>query len=148
VFLVDTSVWIAQTFAAHPNHVAAAAALAQATEQQPALFCRATQQSFLRLVSTPAIFQRYGVMGITNEDALAMLERFLALSNVAYRDEPAGLVPQWHQLARRRDAAPKVWMDAYLAAFAMAADLTLVTLDADFHQYAAAGLKAQVLAGS
>jgi toxin-antitoxin system PIN domain toxin len=139
---------MAQAFAAHPNHAAARGALTQATQQQPAVFCRATQQSFLRLVSTPAIFQRYGVSGITNEDALAMLDQLLALSSVAYRDEPAGLVPLWHQFARRRDAAPKVWMDAYLAAFAIAADLTLTTLDADFRQYEPAGLKLQLVAGS
>jgi uncharacterized protein len=141
VFLVDTSVWIAQTFDSH----AASGALAAATHEQPAVFCRATQQSFLRLISTPALLQLYGATGLTNDDALAMLERLMTRSGVVYRDEPGGLVPLWHQFARRNTASPKLWMDAYLAAFAISGSFTMTTLDADFRQFEPAGLKLQLL---
>ena len=50
------------------------------------------------------------------------------------------LVPLWHRLAARDTASPKVWMDAYLAAFAMNARLRLVTLDQDFKAFEAQGL--------
>ena len=145
MFLIDTSVWIAQAFSAHPDHAAARAALDPATRDRPAAFCRATEQSFLRLVSTPAVQQRYGMMGITNEDALAMLEKMLALPGVAFRAEPEAIAPLWHELARRRTASPKVWMDAYLAAFAIAAGLTMISLDADFRKYEPMGLSLQLL---
>lgn len=39
----------------------------------------------------------------------------------------------------------KVWMDAYLAAFAIRAGLSLATLDADFHRFEAAGLQLRLL---
>jgi hypothetical protein len=41
----------------------------------------------------------------------------------------------WTQHALRPTASPKLWMDAYLAAFARAAGYTLVTTDAAFRQF-------------
>lgn len=70
--------------------------------------------------------------GLTNRDALDSLNRFQSSPRVAFRTEPEGLVPLWHQLAVRPAASPRVWMDAYLAAFAIAAGLMLITLDRDF----------------
>ncbi len=82
---------------------------------------------------------------VTNEDALLMLEKLLMSPTVVFRDEPEGLVPLWHRLARRKTASPKVWMDAYLAAFAIAGGLKLITLDADFRQFESAGLALELL---
>jgi predicted nucleic acid-binding protein len=42
-------------------------------------------------------------------------------------------------------AAPKRWMDAYLAAFAITADLSLISLDQDFRQFEPEGLRLQLL---
>ena len=47
--LLDVSVWLAAGFAAHPAHGAARRVLDQVSADEPALWCRATQQSFLRL---------------------------------------------------------------------------------------------------
>jgi toxin-antitoxin system PIN domain toxin len=143
--LVDTNVWIALTFDSHPGHQAATAAIAAATENRPAVFCRATQQSFLRLVSTPALTRQYGAGGMTNDDALELLDRFMAAPIVAYQDEPAGLFPLWRSLAARPTAGPRVWMDAYLAAFAIAGGLQIMTLDHDFMSFAHAGLDLLIL---
>jgi predicted nucleic acid-binding protein len=49
-------------------------------------------------------------------------------------------VALWHRLAKRDTASPKVWMDAYLAAFAISSGLCFVTLDDDFKTYEAQGL--------
>lgn len=68
----------------------------------------------------------------------------MASPSVAYRDEPAGLVPLWHRLAALHSASPKVWMDAYLAAFASAGELQMVTLDQAFSQFA--GVSVTILA--
>ena len=72
--LLDVNVWVAAAFAAHPAHQSAQAVLLQDTPAAPALFCRATKQSFLRLVSTPAICTTYQAASITNQDGLAALE--------------------------------------------------------------------------
>jgi len=44
--LFDTNIWIAAVFTTHPCHALAQQALRQATPGEPAVFCRATQQSF------------------------------------------------------------------------------------------------------
>jgi toxin-antitoxin system PIN domain toxin len=138
--LIDINVWIAATFPTHPCHQKAQQPLARATPAAPAVFCRTTQQGFLRLASNPAQLKAYGAVGLTNRDALVALNAFLALPQVCERAEPPGLVPLWHRLATRDTASPKVWMDAYLAAFAIHAGLRLVTLDQDFKSFVAQGL--------
>ena len=44
-------------------------------------------------------------------------------------DEPSGLEARFRTLTRLRNPAAKDWADSYLAAFAAAAQLTLVTFD-------------------
>ena len=138
--LLDVNVWLAAAFPAHPAHHNAQAVLLGATPAAPALFCRATQQSFLRLVSTPAIFSAYRSDPITNRDALHALAAFAALPQVDQIDEPSGLEPLWWRLAGLAEPAPKRWMDAYLAAFAISGSLRLISLDRDFQQFIEAGL--------
>ena len=106
----------------------------------PACFCRSTEQSFLRLISTPVVFRSYSTGVITNADALQVLAKQLANPAVGFREEPTGLSTLWPSLAGSPTASPKVWMDAYLAAFAIKGDLTLVTLDRDFAAFEKHGL--------
>jgi toxin-antitoxin system PIN domain toxin len=134
-------VWIAAIFTTHPFHEQAQTALHDATPAVPAVFCRSTQQSVLRLASTPALLKAYGAEGLTNRDALVALDALLALPQVCEREEPPGTVALWHRLAGRDTASPKVWVDAYLAAFAISSRLRFVTLDSDFKTYEAQGLE-------
>jgi toxin-antitoxin system PIN domain toxin len=138
--LFDTNVWLAALFTTHPFHAQAQQALQNASASAPALWCRATEQSFLRLATTPALLTAYGAQGMNNRDALHALDALQALPQVSTLDEAPGTLAQWRQLAARDTASPKVWMDAYLAAFAMAGGLRLVTLDRDFKQFAPQGL--------
>ena len=138
--LFDTNVWLAAVFTTHPFHQTAQKKLQQATPAEPAVFCRSTQQSFLRLASTPTLLKAYGATGLTNCDALVALGALLALPQVCEREEPPGTPALWHSLASHNTASPKVWMDAYLAAFAIGGGLRMVTLDQDFRNFAAHGL--------
>lgn len=138
--LIDTSVWVALAFDAHPAHEIAVASFGGMTSSEPAVFCRSTQQSFLRLSTTPRILHHYGAEAVDNSTALESLRRFLGHSSVAFREESPGLEPIWHQLAERSTVSPKVWMDAYLAAFAISGGLRLITLDKDFKSFVGAGL--------
>lgn len=138
--LFDTNVWLAAVFPSHPFHATAQHMLQQTSAAQPAVWCRATQQSFLRLATTPALLKAYGAEGMTNRDALYALDAFQALPQVTFQDEPPGLFALWRTLAGLPSASPKVWMDAYLAAFAMAGGLRMATLDADFKAYVPSGL--------
>lgn len=144
--LFDANVWIALAFDAHPNHAAAVEAFRLQTPERPACFCRATEQSFLRLASTPAILRLCNASGLTNLDALAMFEGFMSSAVVEYRNESEGTVALWHRFAARPTASPQIWMDAYLAAFAITGGLKLVTFDSGFSQYE--GLDPTILVGA
>jgi toxin-antitoxin system PIN domain toxin len=147
-FLFDSNLWVALAFEDHPTHDLAQQALARATVSRPACFCRSTELSFLRLASTPALHRMYGASTATNEDVLRTYESFTSHPAVAWREEPAGIASHWPKLASRTTASPKVWMDAYLAAFAIAGDLTLVTADADFKGFTRSGLTLHLIEAS
>lgn len=143
--LVDSSVWLAAVFPQHPHHVRAQEELSIATPLAPAVFCRATQQRFLRLITTPQILRAYAVEAMTNRSAWKTFELLRAHSSIVVHDEPPGTVALWHRLAAGDTASPKVWMDAYLAAFAISGGLSVVTLDRDFKRYEAHGLGLRLL---
>lgn len=50
-------------------------------------------------------------------------------------DEPAGLEAHWRTYAARESASPKLWMDAYLAAFAISDGYRMVTTDTAYRQF-------------
>lgn len=143
--LVDSSVWLAAVFPQHPHHARAQEELSIATPLAPAAFCRATQQHFLRLITTPQILRAYAVEAMTNRSAWKTFELLRAHPSIAMHDEPPGAVALWHRLAAGDTASPKVWMDAYLAAFAISGGLSFVTLDRDFKRYEAHGLRLRLL---
>ena len=71
--LFDSNVWLALTFSAHPHHSLAKQVFDAVTEESPACFCRATQQSFLRLATTPTMLRAYGAEGFTHQDAVSLI---------------------------------------------------------------------------
>lgn len=142
---VDSNVWLALTFSAHPHHALAKKLYAEASAENPACFCRATQQSFLRLATTPVLLHAYGAEGFTNQDAAKLIQTLSGLPAVSTLEEPSGLESRWLELAGLSSASPKVWMDAYLAAFAILHDAEFVTLDRDFQNFAKDGLKLRLL---
>ena len=87
----------------------------------------------------------YGAQGMTNRDALAALKALLALPQVREQEEPPGMATLWHQLAAQDTASPKVWMDAYLASFAIAGQLRFVTIDKDFKPFVKHGLNLELM---
>ncbi len=143
--LFDSNVWLALTFSAHPHHALAKAIFAEASTENPTCFCRATQQSFLRLATTPVLLKTYGAEGFTNLDAAELFTTLTGLSTVSNLGEPAGIESRWLELAGISSASPRVWMDAYLAAFAILHDAEFVTLDRDFSNFENEGLRLRLL---
>lgn len=82
---------------------------------------------------------------MTNERAWAKNQEMLALPQVVWLAEPPGLEAEWKRCGGLATRAPKVWMDAYLAAFAIAGDLEFLTRDRDFTQFAQHGLRLKLL---
>jgi predicted nucleic acid-binding protein len=56
-------------------------------------------------------------------------DRLFEDDRVALLPEPDAVEPKFRELSRSGLASPKVWADAYLAAFAMQYGGTLVTFD-------------------
>jgi uncharacterized protein len=132
--LADSNIWLALALSKHGFHAAARAWLAGRAPRE-ALFCRATQQSFLRLLTTAAVLAPYGIPPLSNKAAWSVYEGFLADERIAWVEEPRGLEASWKKLAAGSKASPKLWMDAYLAAFALAGGHQLVTTDKAFKQF-------------
>jgi len=136
VHLCDSNVWLALALSKHAHHAAARDWLDTIDEPGSVLFCRATQQSFLRLLTNASVRRPYGNPPLTNRQAWKAYEALLADDRIVLRaEEPAALEKRWTELALRDDASPKLWMDAYLAGFALAAGLRMITTDAAFRQF-------------
>jgi len=144
--LCDTNVWLALALSGHVHHELSRAWLDTIDEPCAVHFCRSTQQSFLRLLTNRTVLGAYGRPPLTNDEAWAAYAAFLGDDRIVLTDcEPEGIEAQWRVFAVRDVAAPKVWMDAYLAAFALTGGFELVTIDADFTQYS--GLRLNLLTG-
>lgn len=134
--LCDGNVWLALALSGHVHQYVAAEWLEGVAGPESILFCRATQQTLLRLLTNRAVLAPYGNPPLTNSEAWAVYEALLADDRIAMRtEEPTALEARWRKLAVRDTASPKLWMDAYLAAFASAAGCRMVTTDAAFKQF-------------
>ena len=133
--LADSNVWLALALSKHEFHSAARKWLARQSPREAALFCRSTQQSFLRLLTTTAVLAPYGIPALSNKAAWSVYEGFLADERIAWAEEPRGLESPWKKLAGGSKASPKLWMDAYLAAFAISGGYQLVTTDMAFKHF-------------
>jgi len=122
----DVNVWLALTHEIHPQH-------RQATEWDGALrsdvvlsFCRFTQLGLLRLLTNQSAM---GADVLTQTDAWTVYDAFLATDRARFIDEPAGIDPLFRIHTKRDEVSTKQWADGYLAAFAIAARMPLVTFD-------------------
>lgn len=62
-------------------------------------------------------------------------DQLLVDSRFRFCSEPEGVTEFWRALCPPKMVAPKKWTDAYLAAFAIAAGMQLVTLDRGFREF-------------
>jgi len=136
MILCDTNVWLALALSGHGHHSATRSWLETVDDPGAIRFCRATQQSLLRLLTNTAVLAPYGRPPLTNAQAWTVYEAFMADDRITFQNgEPASTETRWIQFARRDTASPKLWMHAYLAAFASAGGLTMVTTDTAFRQF-------------
>ena len=141
--LPDTNLWLALTLSGHTHHAAAKAWLNRETKHDNLFFCRSTQQSFLRLLTTAGVLAVYGIEPLSNAEAWNVYEAFIADERILFQAEPAHIDRIWKNLAARKTSSPKLWTDAYLAAFAIALGAQLVTTDKAFTQFP--GLDVEVI---
>jgi len=122
---LDSNVWLALLWSRH-SHADQARVWFQQSSEEQFFFCRFTQLTVLRLLTTKQIMGRDTQ---TMADAWRLWDTIWADTRVAYLAEPEGLEVEFRIHSRLKMSTPKVWGDAYLLAFATTADLRLVTFD-------------------
>jgi toxin-antitoxin system PIN domain toxin len=122
--LVDVNVWLAAVWARHAQHAAAKRWIDE--QDADLVFCRLTEMALLRLTSNPAVTGRDAR---TRRQAWDLVLKLQADPRVRFVAEPPGLAPLWIAFSKRDDRSHLLWTGDYLAAFALAAGLALVTLD-------------------
>jgi toxin-antitoxin system PIN domain toxin len=135
VILLDTNVWLALVLSKHQFHNSVRNWLLAQSRRSSIAFCRATQHSFLRLLTTDAVTRLYDLAPMTNQAAREIYDSLVADGRIYWLPEPDDLEKQWRSLSRRGASSPKLWMDAYLAAFAITGKLQLLTTDRAFQQF-------------
>lgn len=120
------NVWFALAHEIHPHHKLAIAWERSLPADAVLVFCRFTQLGLLRLLTNSAAMQ---ADVLTQAEAWKAFDTLLRLSTARMLDEPRGTEAIFRKRSDREEVSTKHWADAYLAAFAEAAGLTLVTFD-------------------
>jgi hypothetical protein len=131
VDLVDVNVWLALGFADHPHHERARRYWYEESGRELA-FCRITALGFLRLSTHPTVM---GGRPLTVAEAWRAYGAFRELPEVILAAEPLGCESLLEGWAVGPRPSRRGWTDAYLAAFARAGGLRLVTFDSDFSRF-------------
>ena len=124
-YLPDINVWLAFVSPRHIHHAVARDWL-QGIDRDSISFCRITQMGFLRLLTNKKVM---GIDVISQSKAWETYDAIQKDSRVTFLNEPSGLEEIWRAMTQHRTPATRVWTDAYLAAFAKARELTLISLD-------------------
>lgn len=131
--LCDSNFFLALAIDSHSHHPAAVRWLEAQREEPLLYFCRATQTSFLRIL-TVSEWLKENVF--KNDQAISAYEELRSDSRIGFLEtEPPGLERQWLAYAGTSKPAPKRWMDAYLAAFARCSALPFLTFDRGFREF-------------
>jgi toxin-antitoxin system PIN domain toxin len=126
MFLPDVNVLLALAFEAHEHHPVAKRWFQTV---DACATCRMTQSAFLRLATNPALF---GSEALTLAEAWSCYDALAEDERFSYALEPLGLEHLWRRLTMAQTYSPKFWNDRYLASFAMAGGMTLVSFDTAF----------------
>lgn len=89
-------------------------------------FCRITQLGLLRLLTNESAMDKDV---LTQSEAWRVFDAFVANPANRMMDEPRGIDSAFRRHTDRSESSTKQWADGYLAAFAEAAGITLVTFD-------------------
>lgn len=126
--LPDINVWLAFSVADHVHHARARHYWYEEAGDQLA-FCRVTALGFLRLSTNASAMDG---QPLTVPQAWRAYSDFRRLPEVVLAAEPEGCEPWLEQWAVGGRTTPRQWTDVYLAAFAKAGGLRLVSFDRDF----------------
>jgi len=130
--LPDINVWLALGLPDHPHHDRALTYWENGLVHR-AVFCRITALGMVRLLTNNTVM---GGEPLSPGNAWSAYQRFALLPEVDFVTEPAGVEEQLATLVAADAVTPRLWTDAYLAAFALAGGLRIISFDSDFRRFA------------
>ena len=130
--LCDVNVLLALCHASHIHHASALNWLNTITADSQVAICRMSQLGLLRLLNNPSI-----MLGEPLDAGAAwhVYDRMMSDERFIFCAEPHTLEDNLRRMIPRRLASPRLWQDAYLAAFAIAAGIQFVSFDRGFRQF-------------
>jgi len=106
-----------------------------------AVVCRIVQMGLLRLLNNPAVMQEETLNTAACWD---VWKRMVEDERIQFTVlEPPGLDTAFERFTSGRSFTPRLWTDAYLAAFADASGLILATFDRGFRNFS--GVACEIL---
>ncbi|MBL8296230.1 MAG: PIN domain-containing protein [Bryobacterales bacterium] len=129
--LVDVNLWLALVVRQHEHH-ARAGHWFDSLPASGAGLCRFVQLALIRLLANRSLMGAHAIAVSAGWDLVAEL---MEDERVEFLPEPPGLDGVMPALLRYRAPTVQLVRDSYLAAFAIAQGLTLVTLDQGFRQF-------------
>ncbi len=130
--LVDANVWLPILVEKHQHHASATAWWSERPDST-CCWCRPLQQTVLRLLTNRNVM---GDETLAPEEAWHTWEKLTGDTRTSFLPiEPLGLDESWRKNIAGREASPKLWMDAYLSAWAKTANLAFVTFDSGFKSF-------------
>jgi uncharacterized protein len=121
----DVNVWLALLLADH-IHRLSASKWWDSENSEVIAFCRSTQISVLRLLTTSAAMNG---KPLSMKQAWRAYERLFEDDRVVFMPEPSALDQEFKRRSLLGSASPKLWADVYLVAFAACTNATVVTFD-------------------
>ncbi len=122
---LDANVWLALLWSRH-IHSDKAKEWFERSSEEKFLFCRITQITVLRLLTTAAVM---GNDVKKMHEAWELWDQVSVDDRIEFLSEPEAIEREFRRQSALRNPSPKVWADAYLLAFASVAGLKLVTFD-------------------
>ena len=127
-YLADVNVWLAIAHQPHVHH-AVTRDWFHALGPDQLFSCRLTQIGLLRLLTTSPVM---GDQVKTQAEAWKTVDAFCRNARVQYLHEPSGVTEVFRRLTGEPLPRRGAWSDAYIAAVAIQAGLTVSTFDRDF----------------
>jgi len=130
--LCDVNVLLALVTNRHSLH-GLAARWAESIPAGGAVLCRVAQMGLLRLLNNPAVMKEEA---LETAGCWSVWHRLLEDERFRFApEEPPGVDADFERFTGGRAYSPRLWTDAYLAAYAHAGQLTLVTFDQGFRGF-------------
>ncbi len=129
--LCDVNCLLAFCYDRHMHHSNAITWL-ESQDELSVVICRITQLSLLRLLTNASVM---GNDVCNLEQAWIIYDTLMGDERFDFSTEPMDLEQHLRRYTVGGRVSPKLWQDAYLAAFARAAKYHLVTFDGGFQQY-------------